>query len=104
MTDLSDKTVKLVHRFFDKESDYKQVMQLLVSECGSNIPFCSNHSAEAMERIRFSVLKISNGNIEGFNKALELAKTDWRDLFMAAGFAHDVEAHLKWYDSFISHV
>jgi len=49
-----------------------------------------------MERIRFAVLKLSEGNIEKLVQGIELAQTDWRDLLMMAGFGEDVEAHDKW--------
>jgi hypothetical protein len=49
-----------------------------------------------MERIRFSVLKLSEGKIDELVRAIELAQVDWRDLFMEAGFGHDPEAHNKW--------
>jgi hypothetical protein len=49
-----------------------------------------------MERIRFSVLKLSNGDMKKLVDAIELAKVDWRDLFMAAGFGEDPQAHKKW--------
>lgn len=29
-------------------------------------------------------------------EAVDLAITDWRDLLLGAGFAHDPEAHLHW--------
>jgi hypothetical protein len=48
-----------------------------------------------MERWRFSALKLSGGNIEKLSKAIELAKLDWRDLLVSAGF-DDVDAHIHW--------
>ena len=30
-------------------------------------------------------------------KAIELAKTDWRDLLMSAGFGEDIHAHERWF-------
>jgi len=32
----------------------------------------------------------------GLLEAIELAKADWRDLLMAAGFGEDVRAHEFW--------
>ena len=31
-----------------------------------------------------------------FESAVKLANTDYRDLFMTAGFGYDSEAHKKW--------
>ncbi len=36
------------------------------------------------------------GQLDKLEEAIKLAQIDWRDLLMAAGFGHDVEAHLKW--------
>jgi hypothetical protein len=41
-------------------------------------------------------LKLSEGNLDKLNRAVALAKTDWRDLLMAAGFGEDIKAHLAW--------
>lgn len=95
MIELSERTVdKLNAIFSDKHRD--EVEELLKVECSENISFCKNHNKYDMERIRFSVLKLSEGSIEKLVEAIELAQTDWRDLFMAAGFGHDAEAHNKW--------
>jgi hypothetical protein len=48
-----------------------------------------------MERWRFSALKLSEGNIEKLSKAIELAKLDWRDLLVSAGF-DAVDARIRW--------
>ena len=48
-----------------------------------------------LERFRFAALKYSDGNLVLLESAVKLAQHDWRDLLMATGFAHDVEAHPK---------
>ena len=78
------------------QDNREEVEELLKIECAENLPFCENHDMYQMERIRFSVLKLSEGDIDKLIKAIELAQIDWRDLFMAAGFGHDPEAHKKW--------
>lgn len=40
------------------------------------------------ERIRASIVLLANGDLARFRDAVELAKTDWRDLLVAAGLAH----------------
>lgn len=50
-----------------------------------------------MDRIRFAAIKLSDGDLEKLDRAIALAKADWRDLLMAADFGHDVEQHNKWY-------
>ena len=99
---LSDKTRQLVNLYFPDEGDSNIVSQLLTTECGSNIPLCNSHSPEDMERIRFAVLKQTNGDISKFDLVLNLAKTDWRDLLMAADFGHNLRAHITWYEEIIA--
>ena len=71
--------------------------KVLVEECGDNVPFCEDSTPEDMERIRFSVLKLSAGDLNKLGEAVKLAILDWRDLFVSAGFGYDVDAHQKWY-------
>ena len=75
----------------------ERVRRRLMEECGNNLPFCENLAVAALDRCRFAVLKLSDGNSEKFDAAIALAKQDWRDLLVAAGFAHDTMAHRKWF-------
>jgi len=95
MIDLSERTIDIVTRLFSQEQR-REVEELLKIECAENIPFCENYDKFQMERIRFSVLKLSEGKLDELVRAIELAQVDWRDLFMEAGFGHDPEAHNKW--------
>ncbi|HEV2343083.1 MAG TPA: hypothetical protein VGS97_03250 [Actinocrinis sp.] len=40
------------------------------------------------ERIRAAIVLLADGDLSRFRDAVELAKTDWRDLLVAAGLAH----------------
>lgn len=73
-----------------------EAADLLLHECGSNLPFLADADALALERYRFAALRLSGGRLDKLKSAIELAKTDWRDLLMAADFGNDAEAHLKW--------
>lgn len=95
MIELSEGTLDKINSLFSSH-ERKEAGEFLKIECGENIPFCEHHDKYDMERIRFAALKLSEGNIEKLVEAIELAQIDWRDLFMAAGFGHDVEAHNKW--------
>ena len=95
MIELSEETAKRVSSIFPN-TQLKEVEDLLTIECGENIPFCENNNKYEMERIRFAVLKLSEGNLVKLVQSIELAQTDWRDLLMMAGFGEDVEAHNKW--------
>jgi hypothetical protein len=54
---------------------------------------------EGMERIRFAVLKLIAQNPKNENIAFNHAQMDWRDLFMAAGFAESATEHESWYEA-----
>jgi hypothetical protein len=95
MVELSEATLERVRQLFILEK-HQAVVELLEAECGDNSPFLSGSSPESLERFRFAVLKLSNGNFNKLRGAVDLAKLDWRDLLVAAGFAHDPEAHKKW--------
>ena len=92
---LSDETKRRVDVLFSGD-DSELVSDFLVNECGSNLPFCEGHNPTQMERLRFAALKVSEGRLDLLQQAVVLAKQDWRDLLMAAGFGHDVEAHKQW--------
>ena len=70
------------------------VTEMLTEECNGERLHSS--SKDAVERIQLAVLKLSNGEVDKFLAAIELAQLDWRDVLMAAGFGNDLEAHLKW--------
>ena len=72
----------------------EQVRQLLRDECGNNL-FLTELDSEKLDPFRFAVLKLSQGNLDELHKAIRLAKSDWRDLLMAAGFGQ-VETHRQW--------
>ena len=88
----------LENTFLD-DATRNDVRTILMNKCGNDVPFCQEYDPEKMERIRFSVLKLSEGDLKKFHEAVELANIDWRDLFMSAEFEHDTEAHMKWYES-----
>lgn len=102
MIELSVRTVKALEIIFQNDKLIEQAKEILVAECSENIPFYENSNSEEIERIRFSVLKISQGNLEKLKSAIELAKRDWRDLFVKAGFEKDVTAHKDWFNQLTS--
>jgi len=77
--------------------DTRELAELMLTvDCGNNLPFHESHDAKSLERVRFAALKVSEGELGKLEAAIKLAQIDWRDLLVAAGFGHDVEAHLKW--------
>jgi hypothetical protein len=49
-----------------------------------------------MERIRFAAIRLSKGNMLELLKAIDVARMDWRDVLVAAGFGLQVGAHETW--------
>ena len=92
---LTEATLRRVEALF-RGDETLLAARLLTDECGSDLPFCADLDAHGLERIRFAALKLSDGRMAGLREAVLLAKRDWRDLLMAAGFAHDTSAHERW--------
>ena len=92
---LSELTAQRLAALF-RDDDALLAARLLAEECGSNLPFCADLDARGLERIRFAALKVSGGQLDRLEKAVELAKLDWRDLLMSAGFGYDSTEHERW--------
>ena len=97
---LSANTQSLVEKIFD-ENQVGEATQWLEDECGNNLPGCRDYDEHQIERIRFAVLKLSEGTIHKLLRAIDLARTDWRDLLMVADFGTDVGAHTLWAEDFL---
>lgn len=81
--------------FHDDERE--RVAGTLFKRCGYSLSSDWDDSYDTLiARIRCGCLKLSGGTLEGLEEALKLARTDWRDLLVAAGFAEDESAHLAW--------
>lgn len=93
--DLTQKTRDIIRTLFPP-SQIEGVEHLLTSKCSNNVPGCRDWNKEHLERVWISVLKLSEGDLDKLNTAVTLANTDYRDLFMSAGFGHDPEAHTVW--------
>ena len=77
-------------------ADRAEAERMLVHECGANLPFCEDSDPRSLDRLRYAAMKLSGGRLDGLRDAVELAKIDWRDLLMAAGFGSDISAHQRW--------
>src|SRR5262249_15160361 len=95
MVPLSSLTQVRVSELF-RASDVKAATELLEAECGDNLPLVNDVTPRGLERIRFAVLRMSQGDIARMKSACARAKRDWRDILMAAGFGQDAGAHLSW--------
>ena len=92
---LSAATWDKVRKLF-APAEQQAVGDLLINSCGTNLPFCENSDERALERIRFAVLKLSDGDLSQLQRWVDEAQVDWRDVLMAAGFGHSLSAHTQW--------
>lgn len=92
---LSPQTTRRLELLFPPATR-EDARRLLTDQCGTNLPLSGDITPASLERVRFAALKVSDGQIEKLKKAIELAKADWRDLLVDAGFAHDPQAHKTW--------
>jgi hypothetical protein len=76
-------------------SDRPEAEAMLVNQCGNGLPLLEKFDMIQLERVRFAALKLSDGKLELLRQAVDLAKTDWRDLLMSAGFGN-VDEHTHW--------
>ncbi len=92
---LTDETLRRIDLLFPPD-ERELVASILLEECGNNLPLLNNVDAHDMDRFRFAALKLSEGRLDKLDEALKLAKMDWRDLLMAAGFGYSIHAHETW--------
>ena len=92
---LSDDTQRRVDALF-AANERAAAAQLLIEQCGDNLPFDEGQSPVQLERIRFAALKLSAGSLTELREAVALANIDSRDVLVAAGFGSDVTAHRSW--------
>jgi hypothetical protein len=91
---LSHETEMRVVLLFPPE-EQERVRVILVDECGHNIPGFRKAGSLDIERLRFAALKVSEGRMDKLSEAVDLAKIDFRDLLMWAGFG-DLESYKSW--------
>jgi len=92
------RTVRLVDQYFGPD-ERDLVISELVDRCGNDLPWHQSASPTDLERVRFAVLKLSEGDLDEFESAVAMATTDWRDVLVCAGFAYDTRAHETWADA-----
>src|SRR2546426_6208286 len=95
MVELSTLTRQHVTALFSS-SDWADADRFLASECAENLPLVHNPTPSGLERLRFAAIRLSGGSLPRLRDAIELAKSDWRDLLVASDFAHDVHSHQRW--------
>jgi hypothetical protein len=96
MTALSRRTEQLIEHFIAPDARVG-VRRRLAIECSAEALGCAGRAPNDMERIHFAVLKLGVKSGAALDRAILLARTDWRDLLMQAGFGEDLEAHNNWW-------
>ena len=95
MDDFSPETSNVVERLFPRE--HREVCDLLARECGDNLPLTGPPSStRTHDRIRFAVLKLSEGDPTKLRDLVRHANRDWRDVLVWAGFGDSLTAHEEW--------
>ncbi len=92
---LSKETEKRIDLLF-APGDHEEVRTILLNECGNNLPLLQNADENILDRFRSAALKLSDGDLVRLDEAIKLARFDWRDLLVAAGFADNPRVHTRW--------
>ncbi len=95
MVPLTDRTLAIIAQLFSP-AERSAAAELLATECADRLPLYRPVTPEGLERVQFAALRLSGGRLTQLRAAVDLAREDWRDLLVAAGFAHEVQAHLRW--------
>ena len=95
MVELTAQTLQRVEALFS-ERERADVVNKLEEDCGSDLPLWNPPTPKGLERIRYAVLKLSEGDLDKLDYWIKEANTDWRDVLVAADFADDVKIHRKW--------
>ena len=93
---LSEETTRRLEALFEGAAR-REAARLLMTQCADNLPLWKRTDEKGLERIRFAVLKLSGGDLAKLQDAVRRAQVDWRDVLVAAGFAHHVWAHESWF-------
>jgi hypothetical protein len=96
VSELTPRTLQILGIMFSGASRQEMLVRL-EQECSAVALGCRNWTPPQMERLWFAVIKLAHERPDLIPKTFALAKTDWRDLLMAAGFGHEPDAHEKWW-------
>jgi hypothetical protein len=100
-TRVTETTRAVIRRLFTP-ADHRVVEDLLVEQCGPNLPLTDLWDEPQFERLRLAVLKLSDGDLAALRRAVGVAQVDWRDVLVAAGFGNSLEGHHQWAHSLMA--
>ena len=93
---LSPETERRVDAVF-RGPERDAAIELLTTRCADDLPLWVDATEKGLERIRYAVLKLCRGDLAALERAVHRAQVDWRDVLVAAGFAHSTTAHESWF-------
>ncbi|WP_196138956.1 hypothetical protein [Aliikangiella sp. G2MR2-5] len=96
MLELSTRQKIILEKCFSEE-DYFDAQSYIEKNAGRTIPFCGNSSPEQLDRIRFAIIKQSDGCLSKLKEGIDLAHSDWRKLLISADFGIHPQAHDDWF-------
>ncbi|MCA9729455.1 MAG: hypothetical protein R3E12_05540 [Candidatus Eisenbacteria bacterium] len=71
--------------------------QILLYECVGERNGTEDRTPESLERLRFAVLKVSDGDLDELKRAIAWSRVDFRDVLVWAGFHRDPRDHSDWF-------
>lgn len=78
------------------EQDVAEALRMLAA-CSDERGLAAELVRQGSDRIFCAMIRVSGGDLERLREhAIPLARRDFRDLLVAAGFADDVRAHASW--------
>jgi hypothetical protein len=95
MLELTTDTKRVAEALFSSE-DAERMKERLRTETADKSAFHAFNTAESRERIWLAIIKMCKETLDPWDEWFDLAKSDWRDLLMAADFGRDTKAHVKW--------
>jgi len=82
---LTPPVIKKVRQLFPPDQQ-SEAISLLEKECGRNLPFSEDDSAQGLERVRLAVIKLAGGNLAELLRQIDIARVDWRDVLSSAEY------------------
>ena len=98
---MTETTRAVVRQLFAKD-ERGVVVDLLEQTCYVNLPLTELWTEVQFERVWLAVLKLSGGDVGRLRDTIGVAQRDWRDVLVASGFGHSLEAHRQWANSLTS--
>jgi hypothetical protein len=83
---ISVRLERRIRRDFSEPGSAPEIMRMI-----DELPNTAGYDTEffASERLQAAIVLLAQGSLHRFHEAVRLALTDWRDLLVAAGLAHE---------------